>query len=99
MNRMQIGGAPDDLVLVAAALFEQHGKGCADGAVIGAVSGGGKGALIGSGAGGAAGLAIAMLTRGNDVRLDPGTGIEMIFQRPLTLDAARVEEARTGARP
>jgi hypothetical protein len=69
------------------------------GAVIGAVSGGGKGALIGSGAGGAAGLAIAMLTRGNDVRLEPGTGIEMIFQRPLTLDAARVEEARTGARP
>ena len=69
------------------------------GAVIGAVSGGGKGALIGSGIGGAAGMAIAMLTRGNDVRLEPGTGIEMIFQRSLALDTARVEEARTASRP
>jgi type IV secretion system protein VirB10 len=71
----------------------------ATGAVIGGVSGGGKGALIGSGIGGAAGMAIAMLTRGNDVRLEPGTGIEMVFQRELMLDTARVEEARTAPHP
>jgi hypothetical protein len=71
----------------------------ATGAVIGGVSGGGKGALIGSGIGGAAGMAIAMLTRGNDVRLEPGTGIEMVFQRALALDPARVEEARRETRP
>jgi len=71
----------------------------ATGAVIGAVSGGGKGALIGSGVGGAAGMAIAMLTRGNDVRLEPGTGIEMVFQRALALDPARIEQARKEMRP
>lgn len=63
----------------------------ATGAVIGAASTGtGKGALIGGGIGGAAGLAIAMLSRGPDVRLLPGTSIEMVIQRPLTLDASRV---------
>ena len=63
----------------------------ATGAVIGAATtGSGKGALVGGGIGGAAGLAIAMLSRGNDVRLLPGTSIEMVIQRPLTLDAARV---------
>ena len=62
----------------------------ATGAVIGGLSQGGKGAAIGAGVGGVAGLAIAMLTRGNDVRLEPGTGIEMVIQRPLTLDASRV---------
>jgi len=63
----------------------------ATGAVIGAASSGtGKGALIGGGIGGAAGLAIAMLSRGPDVRLMPGTSLEMIIQRPLTLDSARV---------
>ncbi len=63
----------------------------ATGAIIGAASSGtGKGALIGGGVGGAAGLAIAMLSRGPDVRLLPGTSIEMIIQRPLTLDATRV---------
>jgi type IV secretion system protein VirB10 len=63
----------------------------ATGAIIGAATtSSGKGAAIGGGIGGAAGLAIAMLSRGNDVRLLPGTSIEMILQRPLTLDAARV---------
>jgi hypothetical protein len=62
----------------------------ATGAVIGGLSQGGKGAAIGAGVGGVAGLAIAMLTRGNDVRLEPGTGIQMVIQRPLTLEAARI---------
>ncbi len=62
----------------------------ATGAGIGAISAGGKGAGIGAGLGGAAGLAIAMLSRGSDVRLDTGTAIEMIFQRPITLDESRI---------
>src|SRR5208282_2908508 len=46
------------------------------GAVVGGLSNGGKGALIGAGVGGAVGTAIAMLTRGNDVKLDAGTTLE-----------------------
>jgi len=60
------------------------------GAVIGGLSGGGKGAGIGAGVGGLAGLAIAMISRGADVRLEPGTSIEMIIQREVSVDANRV---------
>ena len=66
----------------------------ATGAVIGAAASGAKGAGIGAGIGGLAGLAVTMLTRGNDVRLEQGTTVEMVLQRPLML-----EEARMGARP
>lgn len=60
------------------------------GALIGAIAGGGKGAGIGAGIGGAAGMAVAMLTRGSDVRLEPGTSIEMEIQRDVPLDASRL---------
>jgi len=60
------------------------------GAVIGGLSEGGKGALVGAGIGGAVGTAIAMLTRGNDVRLESGTTVEMIIQREVPLDATRI---------
>jgi type IV secretory pathway VirB10-like protein len=60
------------------------------GALIGAIARGGKGAAIGGGIGGAAGLAIAMLTRGSDVRLEPGTSIEMEIQRDVQVDASRL---------
>ncbi len=66
----------------------------ATGAVIGAAAAGGKGAGIGAGIGGLAGLGITMLTRGNEVRLEQGTTVEMVLQRPLVL-----EEARLAARP
>ncbi len=66
----------------------------ATGAVIGAAAAGGKGAGIGAGVGGLAGLGITMLTRGNDVRLEQGTTVEMVLQRPLVL-----EEAKLAARP
>ncbi len=62
----------------------------ATGAVIGGVTNGGKGAGIGAGIGGAAGLAIGMLSRGADVRLEPGTSIEMEIQRDVTVDASRI---------
>jgi hypothetical protein len=60
------------------------------GAVVGGLSNGGKGALIGAGVGGAVGTAIAMLTRGNDVKLDAGTTLEIVIQRDVPLDASRV---------
>jgi len=62
----------------------------ATGAVVGAVTDGGKGALIGAGIGGAVGTAIAMLTRGNDVRMDAGTTLEMVIQRDVPLDSSRI---------
>lgn len=60
------------------------------GALIGAIANGAKGAGIGAGIGGAAGMAVAMLTRGSDVRLEPGTSIEMEIQRDVQLDASRL---------
>jgi len=57
----------------------------ATGAVLGAAIDGGKGAGIGAAAGGATGLLIALLTRGNDVRLDTGTAVEMTFERSLVI--------------
>jgi hypothetical protein len=60
------------------------------GAVVGGLSRGGEGALIGAGVGGAVGTAIAMLTRGDDVKLDAGSTIEMVVQRDIPLDASRV---------
>jgi hypothetical protein len=69
------------------------------GAVIGAISGGGKGAGIGAGIGGVAGLAVAMLSRGADVRLAPGTSIEMEIQRDVTVDARRVTVQTSQTRP
>jgi type IV secretory pathway VirB10-like protein len=62
------------------------------GAMIGGLSNGGKGALIGGGVGGAVGTAIAMLTRGNDVKMDAGTTLEMVIQRDVAVDASRVPE-------
>ena len=66
----------------------------ATGTLIGGLRGGGKGAGIGAGIGGATGLIIAMLTRGNEVRLEAGTGMEMVLERPLTLEEAQL--SRTG---
>jgi type IV secretion system protein VirB10 len=60
------------------------------GAIIGGLAGHGKGAGIGAGAGGLAGLAVAMLTRGSDVRLEPGTSIEMEIQRDVPVDGSRL---------
>jgi type IV secretion system protein VirB10 len=63
------------------------------GAIIGGVTNGGKGAAIGAGGGSALGLAIALLSRGNDVRLEPGTSIEMVIQREITVDSSRIDKA------
>ena len=69
---------------------KEAAEGATTGAVIGAVTDGGKGAGIGAGIGGVTGLAISMLSRGADVRLEPGTSIEMEIQRDVTVDANRI---------
>ena len=69
-------------------------QGAGTGAVIGAITNGGKGAGIGAGIGGVAGLAIGMLSRGADVRLERGTSIEMEIQREITVDPSRISSRR-----
>jgi hypothetical protein len=62
-----------------------------EGAAIGSIAARSiKGAAVGGGLGAATGLAIGMLSRGSDVRLEPGTTIEMTLQRDLLLDESRV---------
>ena len=59
------------------------------GAAIGGIHGW-KGAGVGAGIGGAAGLAIAMLSRGSDVKLEPGTSIEMEIERDIPVKSSRI---------
>ncbi|HEV8525900.1 MAG TPA: hypothetical protein VGQ71_15500 [Terriglobales bacterium] len=65
----------------------------ASGTLIGGLSSGGKGAGIGAGVGAGVGLAAVLLSRGKDVRLDSGTTVEMVLQRPLTLEESRLTGA------
>ena len=61
------------------------------GAGIGAIaSSSAKGAGIGAGAGAAAGLAAVLLTRGPELELPRGTTLDVILDRAVYLDAARV---------
>jgi hypothetical protein len=50
----------------------------------------GKGVAVGGLAGAAAGLGYALLTRGADVMLPVGTSVQMVLQRPLVLEEAKV---------
>lgn len=50
----------------------------------------GKGTAIGGAAGALAGLGYALLTRGPDVMLPVGTSVQMVLQRSLVLDEAKV---------
>jgi type IV secretion system protein VirB10 len=60
------------------------------GAVAGAASNGapGRGALIGGGAGGLGALIAVLATRGPEAELPRGTMMDVVFDRPLILDAA-----------
>ena len=70
---------------------EQGVEGGMAGAVIGGLSSGSAtGAGVGAGIGGLTGIAIAMLTRGADVRLEAGTTVQMVIQRDVPLDASRI---------
>ncbi len=50
----------------------------------------GKGAAVGGLAGAAAGLGYALLTRGSEVTLPVGTSVQMVLQRPLVLEEAKL---------
>src|SRR5262249_3710372 len=66
-------------------------SGTATGALIGAVTGhAGKGAVIGGLGGAAVGLAEVLLTRGEEIKFEQGTAVEMVFQRPLELEERRL---------
>jgi len=67
-----------------------------EGALVGALARGGEGALIGAGVGGAIGTTIAALSHGNEVTFQPGTTLEVVIQREVQIDAARIHpSART----
>jgi hypothetical protein len=61
------------------------GIGAGAGAVIGAIAGGGKGAAIGTAIGGGAGAGVVMATKGDEVRLEPGTAVSVTLQEPMTV--------------
>ncbi len=101
-------GATDAKVKNAEGDIEQAGskgkdagtvaRGAETGAGVGAIGGaiGGSplaGAGYGAIAGGLTGLAYTLLTRGNDVNLQPGETVEMTLQRPLTLTAANLSDS------
>jgi hypothetical protein len=71
--------------------METVAKTAGTGAAIGGLgTGTWKGAGIGGGIGAGVGAAIGMLSRGGDVRLEPGTSVEMVIQRSVPLDRARL---------
>jgi hypothetical protein len=67
----------------------------AEGTLIGAVTHGGEGALIGAGIGGAVGTAIAALSHGNEVKMGPGTTLEVVLQRDVPVDGSRIKAVAT----
>jgi hypothetical protein len=62
----------------------------ATGGLIGAAAGGLKGAGIGGAGGAVVGTAIALFSRGKDLRLEQGTSVQMVVQRAIDLDANRI---------
>jgi hypothetical protein len=69
------------------------------GAAVGGLASGtragvGEGALVG----GAAGVAIAMLMRGNEVKMGPGTTLEVVLQRDVPVDPTRIRASAVAER-
>ncbi len=61
------------------------------GTMIGAAAGqSAKGAAMGGGLGAAAGLAAVLFTRGPDLKIENGTAIDMVLERPVTVDRSRI---------
>ena len=64
------------------------------GALAGGLATGSRGgALMGAGIGAAAGVVGAMLTHGNEVKLMPGTTLEVVLQRDVPVDASRIRRS------
>lgn len=61
------------------------------GAIAGAVMTRSTGGMAaGAGIGAAAATAIALLTRGNEVKIGPGTTLEVVLQRDVSVDSSRI---------
>ena len=56
----------------------------------------GKGAGIGAGVGAAAGVAAVLLSRGPELELPRGTTLDAVLDRPLTLDASKINFSEPG---
>lgn len=61
------------------------------GGLIGAAADGGKGAAVGGAGGSLIGLAAVLLSRGPDLRLEAGSTMETVLERPITVDMARAK--------
>lgn len=66
------------------------GGGAATGALIGAIAGGGRGAGVGAGIGGGLGVAGALLSKGKEAVVRPGTEFGVVLNQNLSLPAANV---------
>jgi hypothetical protein len=77
-----------DTAIVLAA----SGGGAYIGTLVGAINSGapGRGALIGGGIGGLSALIAVLATRGPEAELPHGTMMDVVFDRPLILDAAYI---------
>jgi type IV secretion system protein VirB10 len=71
----------------AGTVIETTGAGAGIGAI---ASQSGKGAGIGAGVGAAVGLATVLLTRGPELRLARGTSVDIVLDRPVYIDANRI---------
>ncbi|HZS45989.1 MAG TPA: hypothetical protein VFC63_12870 [Blastocatellia bacterium] len=61
------------------------GGGAAGGAILGSIIGGRKGGAIGLAAGGAAGVIASVLKKGNEAKVNRGTEVGMVLNRPAVL--------------
>jgi hypothetical protein len=60
------------------------------GAALGSLSSLGPGTFLGAGAGGLFGLGVTLFTRGDEIRLEQGSTLEVVLQQPVTLDVGRI---------
>lgn len=60
--------------------LEKVAGGAVAGGILGAVVGGGKGAAVGAGAGAAAGTIVAIVTKNDQIRLDPGQKMQFTLR-------------------
>ncbi len=64
------------------------------GAMAGGIATGTRGgAALGAGLGAAVGVGIAMLSHGNEVKLPPGTTLEVVLQRDVAINGERIRAA------
>jgi hypothetical protein len=86
-------GKRDDLGTVIETTEAGTGVGAGVGAAAGHI---GEGAGIGAGIGAATGLAAVLLTRGPDAELPRGSTVEAVINRPIFLDADKVQFTSPG---